>query len=209
MSENELKPCPFCGRPPHATKEIRSASLAALIMCSENGCVTMAGATLPDAIAAWNRRVPAIGEGSRVEDEAAEIIRGFLSCPEIADCAPEDLDNETRDLERRARRFLTASPERRDASKPFAWHTVDKHGCDYISRNEQNLRAIAADVGGEVTSLFASPPDGELVRMREAIDKVLAAEEEFRDIMPADWKGDPLSDAVSELRAALSSKEAK
>jgi hypothetical protein len=76
-------------------------------MCSENGCVTMAGATLPDAIAAWNRRVPAIGEGSRVEVEAVEIIRGFLTCPEVADCAPEDLDNETRDLERRARRYLS------------------------------------------------------------------------------------------------------
>lgn len=40
---------------------------------------------------------------------ASEIIRGFLDCPEIADCAPEDLDNETRDLERRARRFLSTS----------------------------------------------------------------------------------------------------
>jgi hypothetical protein len=47
---------------------------------------------------------------SMVEGEAAEIIRGFLSCPEIADCAPEDLDNETRDLERRARRFLASPP---------------------------------------------------------------------------------------------------
>jgi hypothetical protein len=32
----------------------------------------MAGATLPDAIAAWNRRVPAIGEGSRVEVKPLE-----------------------------------------------------------------------------------------------------------------------------------------
>jgi hypothetical protein len=47
---------------------------------------------------------------SVVEGEAAEIIRGFLSCPEIADCAPEDLDNETRNLERLARRFLASPP---------------------------------------------------------------------------------------------------
>jgi hypothetical protein len=39
--------------------------------------------------------------------EAVAIIRGFLDSPEIADCAPEDLDNETRDLERRARQYLT------------------------------------------------------------------------------------------------------
>lgn len=43
----------------------------------------------------------AVGEG-------AGIIRGFLDCPEIADCAPEDLDNETRNLERRARQYLSA-----------------------------------------------------------------------------------------------------
>lgn len=38
--------------------------------------------------------------------EAAAIIRDFLSCAEIADCAPEDLDQETRTLEKRARRYL-------------------------------------------------------------------------------------------------------
>lgn len=40
------------------------------------------------------------------EYSAAALIRGFLVCPEIADCAPEDLDQETRTLEKRARRYL-------------------------------------------------------------------------------------------------------
>lgn len=38
--------------------------------------------------------------------DAVTIIRDFLACPEIADCAPEDLDQETRSLETRARRYL-------------------------------------------------------------------------------------------------------
>lgn len=42
--------------------------------------------------------------------EALELLQGFLSCPEIADCAPEDKDPETDDLERRAR-ALTLSKE--------------------------------------------------------------------------------------------------
>lgn len=41
--------------------------------------------------------------------EVLEIIRGFLECPEIADCAPDDKDPETDALERRARAALKAN----------------------------------------------------------------------------------------------------
>ena len=37
-------------------------------------------------------------------------MQGFLDCPEIADCAPEDKDTETNDLERRARALLSVPP---------------------------------------------------------------------------------------------------
>ena len=50
----------------------------------------------------------AAGDALNRVDEATEIMRGFLSCPEIHDCAPDDLDNETRELERRARKFIAA-----------------------------------------------------------------------------------------------------
>lgn len=40
--------------------------------------------------------------------EREAIIRGFLRCPEIADCDPRDLDQDTRALERRARTALEA-----------------------------------------------------------------------------------------------------
>lgn len=50
------------------------------------------------------------GAGSMLLDvqreciELRQIVVGFLACPEIADCAPEDKDPETDALERRARR---------------------------------------------------------------------------------------------------------
>lgn len=42
-----------------------------------------------------------------IREEMASIVQGFLECPEIADCAPEDKDQETDDLERRARTALS------------------------------------------------------------------------------------------------------
>lgn len=39
-----------------------------------------------------------------------EVVRGFLDCPEIADCAPDDKDPETDALERRARAALPEEP---------------------------------------------------------------------------------------------------
>jgi len=68
-------------------------------------------------IEAWNewrapkaieRRLSEYSAEAEASVDAAAIIRDFLSCPEIADCAPEDLDQETRSLERRARRHLEA-----------------------------------------------------------------------------------------------------
>lgn len=46
----------------------------------------------------------AVLEGER--DAVIEIIKGFLNCPEIADCAPEDKDPETDAIERKARLWL-------------------------------------------------------------------------------------------------------
>jgi hypothetical protein len=39
-----------------------------------------------------------------------EIIQGFLDCPEISDCHPEDKDAETEELESRARSALSPYP---------------------------------------------------------------------------------------------------
>ena len=41
--------------------------------------------------------------------ELRAIVEGFLSCPEISDCAPDDKDPETSELERRARRILEST----------------------------------------------------------------------------------------------------
>lgn len=46
-------------------------------------------------------------------DELLEIINGFLCCPEIADCCPEDKDPDTRALERRAANMRNMHPKTR------------------------------------------------------------------------------------------------
>ncbi len=49
----------------------------------------------------------ALLEDARARIEALEAaLRGFLDCPEIADCAPEDKDPETDALERTTRALL-------------------------------------------------------------------------------------------------------
>lgn len=53
---HDLRPCPFCGGPSHSTPEIPAANMAALIMCSDNDCVTLAAPTLFEAVETWNRR---------------------------------------------------------------------------------------------------------------------------------------------------------
>jgi len=60
MSRDEmLLPCPFCGGPAHTTKEIAFAKLSALVMCTDNDCVTMYGETLPKTVSRWNTRLSA------------------------------------------------------------------------------------------------------------------------------------------------------
>jgi len=54
----------------------------------------------PDLAKALDRRL------AEERQPLLALIKRFLLCPEIADCAPEDLDNETRELERDARRAL-------------------------------------------------------------------------------------------------------
>lgn len=71
-------------------------------LCSPRGAII-----LDEAVAEIRRLRAAPSAGLR---EALELLQGFLSCPEIADCAPEDKDPETDDLERRAR-ALTLSKE--------------------------------------------------------------------------------------------------
>ncbi len=53
-------------------------------------------------------------------DRLRVIMRGFLDCPEIADCAPDDKDPETDALEREAR---SALPEERPGL-----HNIDPTG---------------------------------------------------------------------------------
>ncbi|WP_234896379.1 hypothetical protein [Sinorhizobium meliloti] len=73
-------------------------------------------------------------------EEARQIIRGFLACPEVADCAPEDLDNETRDLERRARKFLaTLAPDHADAAQSGG-EAFDK----IVAARKAHVDAVAA-----------------------------------------------------------------
>jgi hypothetical protein len=49
---------------------------------------------------------PLQGEGERLR----AIVQRFLDCPEIADCAPEDKEGETHQLEHDARSALSPSP---------------------------------------------------------------------------------------------------
>lgn len=76
----------------------------------------------------------------------------------------------------RIRSCLLDKPEAVEG-EPFAWYTVDKHGCDYMSRNEHNLRNIAADVHGEVTPLYKQPPAG--AEVIERLCKALEAAETY------------------------------
>lgn len=44
--------------------------------------------------------------------DALDLLRGFLDCPEIADCAPDDKDPVTTELERKARAVVGARHDR-------------------------------------------------------------------------------------------------
>ena len=45
-------------------------------------------------------------------DELREALQAFLDCPEISDCAPEDMDYETRALESSVRTLLAETEEK-------------------------------------------------------------------------------------------------
>lgn len=49
---------------------------------------------------------PPKSAGAKEAERLRDLVRRFLQCPEIADCAPVGLDQETRALERRARAYL-------------------------------------------------------------------------------------------------------
>ena len=127
-----LEPCPFCGSA-HVDVvmfETHHNEMWHRAEC-QNCMAKSSGSKYPAlAIAAWNRRHPDPAVAELVEvlkagwlhqaaadateivrletdiERLQEIVRGFLDCPEIADCAPEDKDPDTDDLERRARALL-------------------------------------------------------------------------------------------------------
>lgn len=71
----DLLPCPFCGGKAHYTKEILSAGLAAVVMCSDNDCCTNHAETLQKAIDLWNTRSGTlIDEGTTRPDAPVERL---------------------------------------------------------------------------------------------------------------------------------------
>lgn len=46
----------------------------------------------------------------------------------------------------------------------------------------------------------------EIERLREALREILDVEKEFREQMPHDWEGDPLTEACDRARSALNAK---
>ncbi|WP_318866602.1 hypothetical protein RWA05_17885 [Sinorhizobium meliloti] len=110
----------------------------------------------------WERRNWQDREQLNVYGETASLCKWVLDNAEA--------------LASRIRSCLLDKPEAVEG-EPFAWYTVDKHGCDYMSRNEHNLRNIAADVHGEVTPLYKQPPAG--AEVIERLCKALEAAETY------------------------------
>lgn len=74
MSEWELKPCPFCGEGALVrTHRVAEDAEVAYVACDSCGCRTDehedAYAPVPDAVAAWNRRVGSSRPAEQVEKE--------------------------------------------------------------------------------------------------------------------------------------------
>ncbi len=91
---------------------------------------------------------------------------------------------------------LYAAPSAPEGWQPDAgqqWR-LDRIGEEIAAGRKQNALTYLSCVFAEIS------------QRQKAIDKVLAAEADFRSNMPADWQGDPLSDAVAELRKALGGK---
>lgn len=77
------------------------------------------------------------------DPELIAIVKGFLDCPEIAECAAEDKDPETDALERRARAVLDEAarpapggPKTREGWQPI--ETAPKDGRDFLVWNREN-----------------------------------------------------------------------
>src|SRR5690242_19332032 len=112
----KLLPCPFCGSDAHVrTAYASGAGHFDEVTCGNALCEAKSpnADTEEEAIAAWNRRANAPDTVKLREalEAARRIVRGFLECPEIADCAPEDKDPETDELERQARALLASAKE--------------------------------------------------------------------------------------------------
>ncbi|MDW9363642.1 hypothetical protein GOA99_19600 [Sinorhizobium meliloti] len=138
-----------------ATKEQLAEELADVVHTAVL-CAITAGIDLePAVVAKFNSTSEKNGLASRLSspppagaDEARQIIRGFLDCPEVADCAPEDLDNDTRDVERRARKFLASPPASIGAEAierlVKALEAAETYVIDGVTTAKQNLEMNAA-----------------------------------------------------------------
>ncbi|MDW9722127.1 hypothetical protein GOB91_07125 [Sinorhizobium meliloti] len=138
-----------------ATKEQLAEELADVVHTAVL-CAITAGIDLePAVVAKFNSTSEKNGLASRLScpppagaDEARQIIRGFLDCFEVADCAPEDLDNDTRDVERRARKFLASPPASAGAEAMErlvkALEAAETYVIDGVTTAKQNLEMNAA-----------------------------------------------------------------
>lgn len=133
------------------------------------------------------------GTKEQLAEELADVVHTAVLCAITAgiDLEPAVIDkfnstSEKNGLSSRIRSCLLDKPEAVEG-EPFAWYTVDKHGCDYMSRNEHNLRNIAADVHGKVTPLYTRHADtgaaqsggGSLDALIERLLKALEAAETY------------------------------
>jgi hypothetical protein len=114
--EKMLPPCPFCGAPvPRAYENLKDdpedEDNVITVWTIQHSCSVLRndiwceGADAAACEATWSGQ-PLVAEVERLR----EIVRDFLNCPEIADCAPDDKDPETNALERQARAALPEEP---------------------------------------------------------------------------------------------------
>lgn len=94
MSEEELKPCPFCGSkatvqviPPHThklTKWIPDCNGEVIIEC-KCGCSIMRD-TEEDAIKTWNTRKSVENVVEQLEEKVKLAYRRYMDCPPNSPC---------------------------------------------------------------------------------------------------------------------------
>lgn len=56
LTNQELKPCPFCGNPPYSKRWMERAKMAIRIWCDECSVSPKVQGTATNAIEAWNYR---------------------------------------------------------------------------------------------------------------------------------------------------------